>query len=56
MKTVGFVISHKENENRRALIPDDVSHVKNKQYLFNFQKLISEEHYMVKDLYIFMTI
>ena len=34
MKTVGFVISHKENENRRALIPDDVSHVKNKQYLF----------------------
>ena len=34
MKTVGFVISHKENENRRALVPDDVSHVKNKQYLF----------------------
>lgn len=34
MKTVGFVISHKENENRRALVPDDVSLVKNKQYLF----------------------
>lgn len=34
MKTVGFVISHKENENRRALVPDDVSHVKNKQFLF----------------------
>lgn len=34
MKTIGFVISHKENENRRALVPDDVSHVKNKQFLF----------------------
>lgn len=34
MKTIGFVISHKENENRRALIPDDISYVKNKQFLF----------------------
>lgn len=34
MKTIGFVISHKENENRRALIPDDISHVKNKEFLF----------------------
>jgi len=34
MKTVGFVISHKENENRRALIPDDVSCVKHKDFLF----------------------
>ena len=34
MKTIGFVISHKENENRRALIPDDISRVKNKEYLF----------------------
>ena len=25
MKTIGFPISHKENENRRALIPTDVS-------------------------------
>ena len=24
MKTIGFPISHKENENRRALVPDDV--------------------------------
>lgn len=34
MKTVGFVISHKENENRRAIIPDDVSFVKHKELLF----------------------
>lgn len=34
MKTVGFVISHKENENRRALVPEDISKVKNKHLLF----------------------
>ncbi len=34
MKTIGFVISHKENENRRALIPDDILFVKNKKFLF----------------------
>lgn len=29
MKNVGFVISHKENESRRALVPDDVNKIKN---------------------------
>ena len=37
MKTVGFVISHKENEKRRAMMPDDVAKVKNREYLF-FEK------------------
>ena len=27
MKTVGFPISHKENENRRAIVPDDISKI-----------------------------
>ena len=34
MKTIGFPISQKENENRRALIPQDVSRVKNPQQLY----------------------
>lgn len=34
MKTIGFPISQKENENRRALIPPDVSLVKNPQQLY----------------------
>lgn len=34
MKTIGLVISRKENENRRALIPDDIEHIKNKEYIF----------------------
>ena len=29
MKTIGFVISKKENEFRRALLPEDLSHIKN---------------------------
>ena len=33
MKTVGFPISHKENENRRALLPCDVAKVSQKQAL-----------------------
>lgn len=37
MKTVGFVISHKENERRRALIPPDLKHMENKKYL-HFEK------------------
>ena len=24
MKTIGFPISHKENENRRAIVPEDI--------------------------------
>lgn len=34
MKTLGFVISHKENENRRALIPEDISLIKNRGQVF----------------------
>lgn len=36
-KTIGFLISMKENENRRALIPADLDHVKNTDYLY-FEK------------------
>ena len=34
MKTVGFPISQKENENRRCLIPTDIKNIKNKEFLF----------------------
>lgn len=34
MKTIGLIKSHKENENRRALIPQDILSIKNKQYVF----------------------
>lgn len=34
MKTVGFPISQKINENRRCLIPSDVKNIKNKKYVF----------------------
>lgn len=34
MKTIGFVISKKENEYRRALLPEDVKYIKNKDYIF----------------------
>ena len=34
MKTVGLPISHKENENRRVLIPNDLSNIKNTQYIY----------------------
>lgn len=33
MKTIGFVISHKENEARRALIPSDIKNIKYPSYL-----------------------
>ncbi len=33
-RTIGFVISHKENEKRRALLPSDIETVKNKSALF----------------------
>lgn len=32
--SVGLVISHKENEFRRALIPEDIKYIKNKECLF----------------------
>lgn len=34
MKTVGFVISNKENEYRRAILPSDIKYIKNKSYLY----------------------
>lgn len=34
MKTIGFVISHKENEKRRALLPQDLNQVKNVNNVF----------------------
>lgn len=34
MKTVGFVISKKENEKRRALLPNHIKNIKNKNYIF----------------------
>lgn len=34
MKTIGFIISHKENEKRRALIPKDIEKIKNKKFIF----------------------
>ena len=37
MKTIGFLISEKENEKRRALTINDIQKIKNKKQLF-FQK------------------
>lgn len=34
MNTVGFVISKKENENRRALVPEDVCKIRNKDCVY----------------------
>lgn len=34
MKTLGFVISHKENENRRSITPGDLTHIRNKNSIF----------------------
>lgn len=34
MKTIGFLISTKENENRRALLPEHIMAIKNKNYLY----------------------
>ena len=34
MKTIGLVISHKENEKRRALLPQDMSYVKHPEMLY----------------------
>ncbi len=43
MKTVGFVISAKEDELRRALLPPDIAHIRNVTYLYfeeNYGKMI----------------
>lgn len=34
MKTIGFPISHKENENRRALLPEDIRQLKHPEQLY----------------------
>ncbi len=34
MKTVGFPISHKENENRRAILPEQIKLMENPNFLF----------------------
>lgn len=34
MKTIGFPISHKENEKRRAIIPRDLALIKNYDYIY----------------------
>ena len=34
MNTIGFLISTKENEKRRALVPNDVKSIRNREYLF----------------------
>lgn len=34
MNTIGFVISHKEHEHRRALIPEHIPCIRNKQQIF----------------------
>jgi len=37
MKTVGFLISHKNNEQRRAILPEDLHAITNREYLY-FEK------------------
>ena len=34
MKTVGLPISHKENERRRALVPQDICQIKHPEMIF----------------------
>ena len=34
MKTIGLPISHKENERRRALVPDDIKHIQHPDMIF----------------------
>jgi len=34
MKTVGFPISHKENENRRAIVPDDLKKISHPELIY----------------------
>ena len=37
MKTIGFHISHKENENRRSIVPEHIRYMKHPENLF-FEK------------------
>lgn len=55
MRSIGLVISHKENENRRALIPSDIKFIKNKQNIFieeSYGKVLgySDEDYLVEGI------
>ena len=34
MKTIGFLISHKNGEGRRALLPEHISKIKNKDKMY----------------------
>lgn len=34
MKTIGFLISHKDNEKRRAILPKEIENIKNRDKLF----------------------
>ncbi len=34
MKTIGLPISHKENERRRALVPNDIQSIKHPEMIF----------------------
>lgn len=34
MKTIGFPISHKENENRRALLPEHIINIEHPECLW----------------------
>lgn len=52
MRTIGFPISHKENEKRRSIIPEHIRSLKNPEFLF-FEKGygdvlgISDEEYVI---------
>ena len=41
MKSIGFLMSTLENENRRALLPEQISKIKHKEYLY-FEKAYGE--------------
>lgn len=34
LKTIGFPISHKENEYRRAIVPEHIAQISNPEYLY----------------------
>lgn len=55
MKTIGFAISHKENENRRALIPDDIQSIRHPEYIYIEKGYgdvlgISDDEYLAKGI------
>lgn len=51
MKTIGFPISHKENENRRAIIPEHIIYMEHPENLF-FQKGYGEVLGIDDDMYV----